>query len=541
MATKKEKVSKEKILQVYRDFVKKYKRTPTAAELQKNGITRNATRWHFETVKNMKDAARAKYPKVFENIIDESLFTEKNLEKIQKTVGKYNRFIVTCAVTGCEAHPKLMKTMKSYCEKNNALMLVIPVTDPAAAAGWELDREIGKAVTDGWAKIAYGNLELNSNIYVSGIKMSAKQIDPTTGLDRLGHDKSFIYGSPKQRMKSLANAKHKYPHVSMGTGAITIPDYDTDIYMSRRTAFLADFDHKMGGIVVELEDDEIYHFRQIQAEPASGNFVDLGQYYKPSGKVSTLEAEAFMLGDWHAGETDPEAKKAWKEVVDVVKPKRLFLHDLFNGKSISHHDRKKVVSQAIKANEGKRLLRDELEITGNDMNELTTWTEDGCVVVYSNHDDFIFRWLDDGAWLKDSENFQMAVHLASAMLDGEMPHQAGIERFMTEAARNKTQWLQEDESFKVAGIEHGMHGHLGPKGARGTLQNLEKSYCAINIGHSHGPQILRDGWQGGTSSLLDQGFNKGASDWMHSSILTYPNGARQMINAIRGKWRRKKK
>lgn len=530
-------MSREEILKIYANFVKAKKRTPSESELQKLKVTRNATRWHFNTVREMKEGAREAYPDIFKNIIDETLFNKKNFAKLEGAVSNYKRFVVTTAVTGCPMHKKFYKSLKSYCAKNEAMLLVIPITDPASSAGWELDKSIGEAQDSGDLTVVFGDLALNSNLYISGIRMSAKQIDPTTGTDRIGKDCSFIFGSPKQRLKFLPNDKFKLPHASMGTGAITIPEYDTERYMSQRTAYLADFEHKIAAIIVEIEDDEIFHFRQIQAEPKSGNFVDLGNYYKSSGKVERMEAEAFIPGDWHAGETDPTAKAAWKEVCELVNPNYLILHDLFNGKSISHHECKKVITKAIHAEKGLTSLRDELKITADEVNEIHQWTRKGCVVAYSNHDDFIIRYLEDGRWLKDHQNFKIANELAGEAVDGVMPAQYGVEKFMDEAAKKRTRWLKLDESFKICRIEQGAHGHIGPSGSRGSLANLEKIYAACNLGHSHTPGILRDAWQMGTTGLLDQGFNKGGSSWMHTGIIQYPNGSRQMINSIKGNWR----
>lgn len=542
MAKKKEKKKTAKqsreekrqlILETFVKLVKKLKRNPTESELQAAGVTRHATRYHFGNPTGLKEEARKVAPDAFANIIDETLFTHKNFKKLEKAASKYKKFVITSAVVGNEVHKKFYQSLKSYCQKNKALLMIIPVADPASKAGWDLDPILSNE------QIVFGDLALNSNIYISGIKMSAKQIDPTTGLGRLSRNSSFIFGSPKMRMKVHPNSHKKLPRVSMGTGAITIPNYMTDRYMSERTAYLAEFDHKLGAIVVELDSNEMYHFRQLQAEPKTGNFVDLGDYYKPNGEVDKLFAEAFKLGDWHAGETDPTAKKAWKEVCDLVKPKLLILEDLFNGKSISHHEDRKVVTKAIRARDGHTKMEDEFKLTAKDVSELVSWAEKGCIVTKSNHDDFIPRYLEDGRWLKDHENFEMAVDLVREMLKGEDPVKVGVEKYLPEDIKKKVKWLKRDEDFKVAGIECGAHGDKGPNGARGTLANHERMYGVCTIAHSHTPGILREAWQVGTSTYLDLEYNEGGSSWMHSSCLHYPNGARQLINSIGGRWRKK--
>ena len=525
--------TKKHILDVYTRLVKKLKRTPTLAELQFHGVSRNSIRWNFGTFRQLKDEARIKSPKTFEHIIDETLFTDHNFKILEGEVSKYKRFVITTAVTGCEVHKNFYKSIKNYCKKNKALLLVIPVSDPAAEAGWELDKTLKNEY------LVFDNLELNSNIFISGIKMSAKQIDPTTGLGRMAQDSSFIYGSPKQRLKVVANSNHKLPHVLMGTGAITKSNYFTEKYMSKRTSVLADFDHKLGAIIVELDEDDRYYFRQIQAEPNSGNFIDLGTYYTNSGKIKQINAEAFILGDWHSGVTDKDAVKVWQEAIKIAKPKDLILHDLFDGKSISHWNSSKVLKQAILAKKGRTNLEMELKEVAKDLEFLSTLVPGKLIVVKSNHDDFLYRYLEEGRFVKDRENFEISSKLIQAALTGEDPLQAGIELFLNPKIKKRIKWLKRDEDYRIGKIENGAHGDKGPNGAKGTLENLERSYRACTIGHSHTPGILREAYQVGTSGTLNEDYAEGPSSWMHTSCMTYPNQSRQLINSIFGKWRLK--
>ncbi len=89
----------------------------------------------------------------------------------------------------------------------------------------------------------------------------------------------------------------------------------------------------------------------------------------------------------------------------------------------------------------------------------------------------------------------------------------------------------------MADIELGAHGDKGANGARGSLLAMENAYGNSVSGHSHTPEILRGAWQVGTTSLLKLEYVKGPSSWMHTSCLVYPNGSRQLINAINGLWR----
>ena len=158
-------------------------------------------------------------------------------------------------------------------------------------------------------------------------------------------------------------------------------------------------------------------------------------------------------------------------------------------------------------------------------------------MVKSNHDVFLDRWLDDGEYVKDPHNYSIGVDLAKAMKDGNDPLKFGVEQYLNRP--EKVRWLKIDEDYFIARIQCGAHGHKGPKGTRGSLKSMEKSYGQCVTGHAHGPEILRGAWQNGTMSYLKLNYNEGPSDWVHASTVIYPNGMRQLINSFDGNWRLK--
>lgn len=523
-----------KLIQDYIKLVKKTGMYPGRADLDKIGYSRDKIRHYFSNLDRLKKAAQewaaSNDPEAFNQIIDESIFTPKRFKELQGNVKNFKRFIVTTAVAGCPVHEGFLKSIRTYCKDKKAMLLVLPAADPGSAKDWNLDPALGAE------SIVFNDLALNSNVFLCSIKTSAKQIDPTTGLDRIGQrNGSFVYASPKQRLKFMPVSNVKHPHAEMTTGAITLPRYlDTNRYMSERTAYIANHDHVMGAIIVEIEDNKTYHFRQIQADK-DGSFVDLGDFYK-GDKISKMYAEALSMGDWHSGETDPTAVKAWKEVVDLVRPSKLFVHDGFNGLSINHHERERQIRRAVLAKQGLLNLESELSLFAKDLDMLASWKHiEEVVVVKSNHDVFLDRWLDAGEYVDDAHNYELGVELALAMVKGSNPLQFAVEKLGLKA-KNKVNWLEMDEDYFIARIQMGAHGHKGPKGSRGTLAGMEKSYGLSVTGHTHGPEILRGSFCNGTTSLLKVSYNSGPSDWVHSSTLVYPNGMRQLINSFDGKW-----
>ena len=520
--------NQKNIIKLYKRVLKKKKFKPSYADFYDFGITKASIKSAFVSLKNLTEILRKSDPKAFKDIVDEALFTKENHTKITDMVKDTKRFFITTAVAGCKVDSRFLASINNYCKRNKAELLVLPCADPSSGNGWELDPALsGKT-------IVFDNLALNNNLFISSIELSAKHIDPTTGLDRIGQrNGSFIYASPKQRMKPVAVGNNKLPHVLMTTGSITKPEYYTDRYMSKRTSYIANHDHVMGGIIVEVENDNSYYFRQVQSN-GNGEFIDLGSLYS-SKSCKKINAAAFVEGDRHAGETDPNAEKVWAEVVDIVKPEYYIVHDVFNGYSINHHTANmKLTSAKIKS---KVKLTAEMDLVVEAITRLAKKSK--VVIVKSNHDEWLDRYLETGLFLDDADNIRLCLELSLKALDGKDPLQAGIDDLLDSETKKRVRWLGRDESFKIARIELGAHGDKGPNGSRGSINGLEKAYGNCVIGHSHSPQILRGAWQVGTSTFLKVSYNKGPSSWMQTSCIVYPNGSRQLIHSVEGKWRLK--
>ena len=528
---------KKGMLRDYANLRKRMRRDLSVEDFTSNTeYTKDMLKHHYGSLSNIDDEARRKYPKCFLDVYIEDMMTEQQLDKLRSTIANNNKFVITTAVTGCELDNKMYKSVKAYCKKNNAALLILIASDPAS----NLDRgslgRVDKRLTS--EAIVLEDSELNSNIFLSTIKLSAKHIDPIAGLGRIGQrEGSFVYASPKQRLKSSPVSNTKLPHFLMTTGAITVPDYTSANYMSNRTAYIAHYDHVMGGVIVEIGDSDEYHFRQFQCDNR-GKFIDLGIEYDNS-KTKKIRPEAFVLGDWHSGSTCPMSKFIWEDISKNLKPKRLILHDLFDGKSINHHEANNIDSKAKRAENGQLNLRDELRLVARDLEYLSTLTDE-VVVVKSNHDEFLDRFLQKGDFKNDPYNYKTFLELALHYVNtSEDPLKYGVEKMsnLDAKAACKIKWLKRDEDFTLGEIQLGAHGDKGANGARGGLQSMEFAYGNSVTGHSHSPEILRGAWQVGTSSHLKLGYNVGPSSWLNSSCLVYPNGQRQLINAINRKYK----
>jgi hypothetical protein len=529
---------KQEVVSIYADLVRSVSKFPTRSDLASMGVSRDTVRHYFSTYAALREAAKKEYPELFRGIVsEETLTSPAAVSALKKKIKGFRRFVITTAVNGQEAHQGFLKSIQSYCKKNKAMLLIMPSHDPAHNLDNSIEWHFDEAIAS--SGLVFSELYLNSNIHLSSIRITAKQINPHTGLARFVQGEgSAIFGSPKQNLDYIPVSNVKFPHALMSTGAVTVPNYSTSRGNSLRSAFIAQYDHVIGAIIVEIQDDKIYHFRQVQSD-AEGAFADLGKLYSPDGSIKPM-APALIMGDYHAGQHDPMAVKAWSELSDYVKSSEVLFHDLFNGLSVDHHSQHKIVTLARRSKEGRLLLSRELEITGQ---ELDYWASKKHIkkltIVKSNHDEFLDRWAQEARFSRDAFNFEAGCHIAAAMVNGQDALEVGLKLYGKIKKWDKLNFLFRDQDYKIADIECGAHGDKGPNGSRGTKANLENSYGRCVIGHSHTPGILRGVWQVGTTSLFNLDYNVGPSSWMHTSCLVYPNGQRQLINSIQGHWRLK--
>lgn len=535
---KKEEEKQRKIDEIIETYaqIAKQKNFVTMNDMIDAGYSKDTIVYYFRNLERLNLAARENYPDCFYDVYIDEIYTADAIHKLYESVNRYRRFVITTAVTGCEIDVDGLAAIKNYCKRKKAHHLVLVASDPAHnkfAPGADYGTIDRRLVDDPDTSIVFTDIALNSNIIISDVKLSAKHIDQTTGMPRIAANKgSFIFASPKQRMKTVPAGKHKVPYCVMTTGAITESDYSTTNYMSNRTAFLAHSDHVVGGLIVELVDDKIYHFRQFQIDP-EGFFYDLGIKYMANGKIAK-EHPIMVLGDIHSDSIDPVVHKCWQNIINKLGIKEIIIHDLNDAKAANPHEAKDAILRTKRAENGELMLDNNFKACSAVLNDYTKIV-DKVVVVKSNHDDMVDRWLQKGEYAKDPYNHRLALDLAISLLDGNDPTKYGVERFGLKHT-NKIQWLAIDDDYTVAGVQLGVHGHLGPNGSRGNIKNLEVSYGQIIHGHSHSPEILRGAWCVGTSSVLDMEYNKGASSWMHTSAFLYPNGARCLINVINGKY-----
>lgn len=541
----KSEIVKSRLLESILEMIEKRKYVPIQAEfLQYAQIGHEVIRNHFTTFENLILLAKEHDPEVFENIIDEDSFNEENFKELRNYISKHDRFIITTAVTNCAPHEGALKAVETWQKANKGGFLILPCSDPARQSDkknkWTLSHKLPKD------RVVFKDLSLNTNLMLSTIKMSAKQLQPLTGLRRIGQrNGSTIFASPKQFLEFTANSNSKVeiPRALMTTGSITKADYrrKTEMYMSDRTAYLADQDHVLGAIIVEIKNGKTFFFRQVQFEPSSGAFCDLDKKYYPDGRVEKITAELVQLGDYHVLSTDPAAKRMGKEICEMVKPDILTVEDFCDGITINPHEKNNIVSRSSRSKKGLLCLESELRANSKEIDDLCTWPVKKLVFKYGNHEDFLKRWLTDSDFVKDPINKLLGMKLTLALEElGIMPLEYAMRELYKIKNQDKVQFLSVNDSFKVNGIENGAHGHLGKSGHRNpNMAELEDCYGACNVGHNHSAAIWRSAFRVGTSTHLQLSYNDGPSGWTQTHLIQHRNGSRQLVHCIYGEWRLK--
>ena len=535
----KSEVMEDRILRSFLDLVNERMYVPIQAEfVSATEFSSDQVRRYYGSFEDLEQKARQTDPKVFKNIIDIHTFTDKEFKALREDVSKYKRFIITTAVTGCEIHEEAMAAIQTYCKTKKAKMLVLACSDPAHTKDRKYNFSLDHRIPN--SSVVFRDLNLNNNLFISTIKLSAKQINPLTGLNRIAQKRgSFIFASPKQDLSHLSDKNKKaIPKGVMVTGAITKSDYNTDRYMSERTANIADDDHILGALIVQIKNNKVFFARQVQFNKKTGAFTDLDTQYFADGTTKKVTADLVQFGDYHVLSTDPKAKEGGRKLVEMTNPDYLTVEDFFDGITINPHTEHMVLLKAMKLLKGEHTLTTELQACSKEIDDLCKFKfKKELVLKYGNHEDFLMRWLQTAEYAKDPVNHYEGVCLAKAALEGNMPFEYAMRVKYPVKNQDKIRFLSVDDSFIVNGVENGAHGHLGAGGKRNpNMEGVRNAYGKSNVGHNHSGAIFKDVYRAGTKTYLQLDYNHGPSAWTQSDVLQHKDGSRQLITYIDGEF-----
>lgn len=461
-------------------------------------------------------------------------------------------FVFTCAQNNTLLNEDFFLALEAYCIARDAELHVSRFTYNKAEMGKNSVKPGSKKTSDGedlWYDprinpyISDDPLEITPDLVWCGeLNILPTRINPISTLKGYTRGASGIVPHAKMAMESVPTMKCDKAKFLYSTGTVTQRNY-----IQKIAGQVADFHHVFGALVVEVDERGVWWARQLNADK-SGGFYDLDAYWTKDGiDPRMFPAAAITHGDIHWAKVDRavlETVFAPGGVVDQLRPETQFFHDTIDFMSRNHHNIKDAHFLHEMYVAGTDNVQEEFSEVGEFLSTMADrpWLQN--FIVVSNHDQAIELWLRNTTAAADPVNarfwHEMNAHCYVRREEGVRPRPFtdALKAHLSPAFQERCTFLQEDDSYRILDeIEAGLHGHLGPNGARGNPKNL-RTVGKANTAHSHSAGITEGVYTCGVYGSLDMGYNKGLSGWSPSLIVTYNNAKRTILTIKEGKaWR----
>lgn len=515
---------------------------------------------HFHAVLDLKPDEPVSFDADIDEEVDEymesdgpELYSDEPQNKIPSYVRdetyinnlkSYKRIVITSAQNDCEVDEDFIAALRTYCSSNSAGLMIIPIRykTPGKESNMEYDDLIEPYLVDN--DVTFDGYDLK---VLGSLKLLATAVNPLAAMDAFSKGKSLIIGHSQLQLRTMARGKdRKYPAILTTTGSVTKENYSIT-----KSGAQADFNHSMSAVVIEFDSDGKTFFMRHLNYGGDGYFYDLNYRYSSTGlRIPTGRVSAIVTGDTHVRHHDPEVEQAtfgYGSLCDLLHPKEIVRHDVLDFETRSHHSIKDQFIEYTKHHTGRHNVEDEL-IEACEF--LTHTSPKDClnVIVASNHDSHLDKWLRETDGKKDPENAKI-FHLLSYLMYERMENESmripqAFEVYWDhtknehpERDLTKIKFLSTFDSYKIHGIELACHGHNGISGARGSPQQFANVPHKMISGHSHSPSINKGCYVVGTSSEFHLPYINSFSKWDHAHCIIYPNGKRQLIFLRNGKFR----
>ncbi|URC22516.1 hypothetical protein KAMAJI_00880 [Serratia phage vB_SmaM-Kamaji] len=457
-----------------------------------------------------------------------------------------DRFIITSAQNNTEVHPRFMSALKTYADAIGAKLLIsrFAYNKKGFQNKGDSINELTYA-SDVLPYIQAENCFLNNRgfAFMAAVNTLPTAVYPLSGFAEIFGNYSGAIGHVQITAESIPAMKGQEVRRMYSTGTVTQRNY-----IQQKAGQKAEPLHCYGALIVEFDAEGEFYVRQLQTMDDSGEFFDLNYHVTPSAvRQTTGHVAGLQYGDIHAEKLDLEcAAASWgyeNSLLDFLKPRYQLIHDIHDFTSRNHHNRASgnfLLQQYYSESEGR--VADDLRITGEVLQAMER-DYSQVVVVESNHDLALGRWLDDLKYSPKTDPANAELYYALNLANAKAIREGDDTFNLLSHAINEYMGLQSsalflftDQSFPVAGIECGMHGHNGINGSRGAPKQFKKLGVRANTGHTHTASIYGGIYTAGVAGSLDMGYNIGASSWTQTHIITYENGQRTLIDFKNGKF-----
>lgn len=509
------------IKQLYITFHSAYGRVPTAAELEKNGISRAWIRHHYGA-KTHLDTLMEGEISITQIIAPKTTFKKSSTK----------RYVVTCVPNNVHINMDFLQCLEQYCKFNDAELIGMPSyyrnpttideDDRLRKGYWFDDRFSGTFLSR--------NVKLCKNLLLAGThRIQSTSQNPLQGLQSLHGETSVIYAHPKHRMHLVATDPLSLPKMVHTTGSVADPHYSESNIGSKSV-----FHHVVGALTIEIVGDN-FILRQLNYD--GEGFCDLNHYYMHDGVYENDSVLNINPGDIHAEVIDPVAHHLMLELCDRLKPENVCLHDVLDFMCQSHHNRHNLLQRYVLEKHGRTSVPDAVNTCVDIVSQYAEKTKN-CYVIASNHNEHLDRWVNENdvrnlSW----ENARFYVRLLAKAMDiVELGDNHGVEgpglfelAFRELCDGQNIKFIGRSDSLIIGGIQNAYHGDVGPNGSRGSPPSFSKLTQKVNLGHSHTSSIIDGVYSAGTMTAIRQPYMRGADNHCQSCIVTHHNGKRQIL------------
>lgn len=480
-----------------------------------------------------------------------------------RATAKGSRFVLTSAQNNTKVHRGFWTALERFAIHNKAQIMVSRFSYnknawlDAGGITKDAEKVDGEDIWYAPEVIKHAqdeNIQLAEGlVFCAELDILPTAKDPLSGFDNFTGTNSLVVPHAKTHMRSYAGLLSGQPQrFGYTTGAVTLRNY-----IDRKAGQIASYHHVYGALYVEVDARGRWFARQIIAAD-DGSFFDLDTYYHAKGNCK-IGSENFLsffpnaisvvnLGDIHAEKLDATVFASAMQMLDVMKPTHVAIHDLLDFEARNHHNLKDPFFWADQHFNGMNTVQANFNHAVVTLGEVQRHVPHSkLLLVRSNHDEAFTRWLKEFDPVRDPANARFYhYHMwlrYQAIENGETydNYQWALSEAADAMDVRDDDWvhIKEDDSYVLHNIEFGLHGHLGPNGSRGNPKAYRQLGRKLNTGHTHSAGIIDGVWTAGVLASLRMGYNKGPSSWSHSHILTHANGKRQIVTQYPedGAWR----
>lgn len=474
--------------------------------------------------------------------------------RLPAAVRGVRRVLLTSAQDGTDVHRPFWQNLQAYARHIGAEIIVGGFTynkslfeDHSAAAS--------KFASEVQPHLCHERVDMGPVHFCAEMNTLPTASRPLSGLDTYTKRSWAVFPHAKVQLVSAPSLGVGQAKLLMTTGAVTVPNY-----VKKKAGIKAAFHHVIGATLVEINSRGEPFCRQINAT-SDGAFQDL-DVKVAKGRVTTGHRVAGITwGDIHREKLDPiVALASWgfsveknktvakQSMLDALRPRHQFFHDLLDFMARNHHNIGDPHFRFRMVSKGTDSVWQEIVACAQFLRATQRpWCQS--VVVESNHDTALDRWLRTADFRSDPVNAQFFLQCQLAMYDAVSrgDRDFNVYRWALGKADKRDladiEFVPEGGSYIICadqggGVECGVHGHEGMNGSRGSPLQFSRFVTKMNTGHTHTASILDSVYTSGVSAMLDMDYNNPAlSSWTHTHTVTYENAKRSLVTMQGPNWR----